>query len=95
MILAVAPALPLHAAGKYVAGAYILFVVMLVVYLAIMALRTGRTNREVADLRRELVERRKQEGFEGAGQRPAGGVGPGERLPAPEGEPQHEREPVL
>jgi hypothetical protein len=93
MILAVAPALPLHAAGKYVAGAYILFVVMLVVYLAIMALRTGRTNREVADLRQELVERRTQEELDGAGHRPAGGVGSGERRPTPAGEP--EREPVL
>jgi hypothetical protein len=93
MILAVAPALPLHAAGKYVAGAYIVFVVMLVVYLAIMALRTGRTNREVAELRQELVERRAREGSDEAGLRPAGGVGPGERRAT--SEPQPEREPAL
>ncbi len=94
MILAVAPALPLHAAGKYVAGAYIVFVVMLVVYLAIMALRTGRTNREVAELRHELIERR---GLDGAGLRPAGGVGPDRRGATAKagGEPQPEREPAL
>jgi hypothetical protein len=93
MILAVAPALPLHSAGKYVAGAYIVFVVMLVVYLAIMSLRTSRTNRDLAELQSELAERRGRQGFDGAGQGPAGGVGPGERRHTPEGEPQ--REPVL
>lgn len=58
MILAVTPALPLHAAGKYVAAAYIVFVVVLLVYLAIMTIRTSRTSRELAELRRELAERR-------------------------------------
>ena len=61
MTLLAAPALPLHTAGKYVAGAYIVFVVMLVIYLGIMALRTSRTNREVGELRRELAERRARE----------------------------------
>jgi hypothetical protein len=55
-----APALPLHSAGKYVAGAYIVFVVMLLVYLTIMAIRTSRTEREIAELRRELLARRGQ-----------------------------------
>jgi hypothetical protein len=55
-----APALPLHSAGKYVAGAYIVFVVMLLVYLTIMAIRTSRTEREIAELRRELLARRSQ-----------------------------------
>jgi hypothetical protein len=41
-----------------VAAAYIVFVVVLVVYLGIMALRTGRTNRELDDLRRELAKQR-------------------------------------
>jgi hypothetical protein len=57
-LLAAAPALPLHTAGKYVAGAYIVFVVMLLVYLGIMGIRTRRTERELAELRRELVGRR-------------------------------------
>ena len=50
-----APALPLDEAGKYVAGAYIVFVVLLVVYVAIMAAKLGRIERElreVAALRR-------------------------------------------
>jgi hypothetical protein len=57
-LLATAPALPLHTAGKYVAGAYIVFVVLLLVYLAIMGIRARNTERELAELRRELVARR-------------------------------------
>jgi hypothetical protein len=58
--LASAPALPLHTAGPYVAAAYIVFVVMLLVYLAIMGIRTRRTERELAELRRELLARRQE-----------------------------------
>ena len=53
-VLALAPALPLHAAGKYVAGAYIVFVVLLLVYLGIMASRLQRTERELTELRRDV-----------------------------------------
>jgi hypothetical protein len=49
-----APALPLHSAGKYVAGAYIVFVVLLLVYLGIMAARLQRTERELTELRRDV-----------------------------------------
>jgi hypothetical protein len=53
-LFAVAPALPLHAAGKYVAGAYIVFAVMLVVYVGIMARRLARTQRELGELKRDV-----------------------------------------
>ncbi len=53
-ILAAAPALPLHTAGKYVAGAYVVFTVLLLVYLGIMASRLSRTERELAELRRDV-----------------------------------------
>ena len=56
-LLFAAPALPLHAAGKYVAGAYLVFVLLLLVYVAIMAVRLTRAEREVADLLREVRER--------------------------------------
>ncbi|HVQ58567.1 MAG TPA: hypothetical protein VMS60_06625 [Solirubrobacterales bacterium] len=49
-LLIAAPALPLDEAGKYVAGAYIVFVVLLVVYVAIMAAKLGRIERELRDL---------------------------------------------
>ena len=56
-LFAEAPALPLHAAGKYVAGAYIVFVLVLLVYVAIMVTRLTRSSRELAELRRQVEER--------------------------------------
>ena len=44
------PALPLDEAGKYVAGAYVVFVVLLVVYVAIMAAKLQRIERELREL---------------------------------------------
>jgi hypothetical protein len=49
-LLAVAPALPLHEAGKYVAGAYIVFVLLLVIYVGIMAAKLQRIERDLHDL---------------------------------------------
>ena len=46
-VFAVAPALPLHTAGKYVAGAYIVFLALVLIYVAIMAGRLARTEREL------------------------------------------------
>jgi hypothetical protein len=56
-LLAAAPALPLHEAGKYVAGAYGVFVTLILVYVAIMAARLQRIEKEIASLT-ELAERR-------------------------------------
>jgi Na+/melibiose symporter-like transporter len=56
-----APALPLHTAGPYVAAAYIVFVLVLLVYLAIMATRLRRTERELHALRAELDARERAE----------------------------------
>jgi hypothetical protein len=58
-LLGIAPALPLHAAGKYVAGAYIVFVLVILIYVAIMAVRLGRMERQLVELNRDL-ERRDQ-----------------------------------
>ncbi len=49
-----APALPLHSAGKYVAGAYIVFVALILIYVAIMARRLMRTERDLGELKREV-----------------------------------------
>ncbi len=51
---AIAPAIPLGQAGKFVAGAYIVFVVLILVYVAIMAMRAQRTERELAELQRDV-----------------------------------------
>ena len=50
------PALPLHEAGKYVAAAYIVLFVIVLIYVAIMAIRLGHIERELGELL-ELSER--------------------------------------
>ena len=50
------PALPLHTAGKYVAGAYVVVFVLVLVYVSIMAVRLSRVERELGELSR-LAER--------------------------------------
>ena len=49
-LLAATPALPLDDAGKYVAGAYIVFMVLLVVYLGIMAVKVQRIESDLREL---------------------------------------------
>ncbi len=51
------PALPLDDAGPYVAAAYLFFLGLLLVYLAIMATKLGRISREIDELSR-IAERR-------------------------------------
>ena len=53
LLLAETPALPLDEAGKYVAGAYLVFVALLLIYVAIMAAKLQRIEREL----RELADR--------------------------------------
>jgi flagellar biosynthesis/type III secretory pathway M-ring protein FliF/YscJ len=59
-----APALPLHSAGKYVAGAYIVFVALILIYVAIMARRLSRTEQDLEQLRREVEARQAEEDAE-------------------------------
>jgi heme exporter protein D len=49
-LLAETPALPLHEAGKYVAGAYVVLLALVLVYVAIMAMRQSRIERDLAEL---------------------------------------------
>jgi len=58
-VLFAAPALPLDEAGKYVAGAYVVFLVLLVVYLAIMAAKVQRIERELREVA-AIAERNKE-----------------------------------
>jgi uncharacterized membrane protein len=44
------PALPLDEAGKYVAAAYVVFVALILVYVAIMAAKLQRIERDLTDL---------------------------------------------
>jgi hypothetical protein len=51
------PALPLDEAGKYVAGAYVVFVTLVVVYVAIIGAKIARIDSELRELNKILEER--------------------------------------
>jgi len=61
LIIAEVPALPLHTAGKYVAGAYIVLFLLVLIYVAIMGLRLTRMQREVGELLERAEKRQAQE----------------------------------
>ncbi|HLM09629.1 MAG TPA: hypothetical protein VK307_07955 [Thermoleophilaceae bacterium] len=44
------PALPLDEAGKYVAGAYVAFVALILIYVAIIGAKIARIDRQIAEL---------------------------------------------
>jgi hypothetical protein len=54
------PALPLDDAGPYVAGAYLVFLVMVLAYVAIMAAKLSRIERELIELS-EIAANRDEE----------------------------------
>ena len=56
MIPIAAPALPLDEAGKYVAAAYLVFLALLLIYVAIMSARLARVDRQLGELA-DLAER--------------------------------------
>jgi hypothetical protein len=47
------PALPLDEAGKYVAGAYVVFVALILVYVAIIGAKIARIEREITEIASE------------------------------------------
>jgi hypothetical protein len=55
------PALPLGEAGKYVAAAYIVFLVLIVAYVGIMASKLQRIERELRELAGFAEQRRSEE----------------------------------
>ncbi len=56
LLLGETPALPLHTAGKYVAAAYIVLYLLVLIYVAIMAIRLSSIERQLGELL-ELSER--------------------------------------
>ena len=51
------PALPLDEAGPYVAGAYLVFLALILIYVAIMAGRLSRIEKDLEEVT-DLLERR-------------------------------------
>jgi hypothetical protein len=56
--LVAAPAIPNDVGGKYVAGAYIVFVVLLLIYVTIMGMKLARIDRGLREVA-EIAEQRK------------------------------------
>ena len=54
------PALPLDEAGKYVAAAYLVFLALVLIYVAIMAGRLARIERDLSQVL-EAIEARDDE----------------------------------
>ena len=51
------PALPLDEAGRYVAGAYVVFFALVAIYVAIIGAKIARIDRELGELVELLDER--------------------------------------
>jgi hypothetical protein len=56
----VSPALPLDDAGPYVAAAFLVFLALVLIYVAIMAAKLSRISREIGELA-ELARRREDD----------------------------------
>jgi hypothetical protein len=63
------PALPLDDAGPYVAAAYLVFLALILIYVAIMAGKLVRIARELGELT-QLVKRRDRDRLEDAAEEP-------------------------
>lgn len=50
LVLGGLPALPLHTAGKYVAGAYVVLFALVLIYVAIMSVRLRGIERQLGEL---------------------------------------------
>jgi hypothetical protein len=61
VLLAATPAIPNDVGGKYVAGAYIVFVLLLLIYVAIMGMKLSRIERDLREVA-EIAEARRDGG---------------------------------
>jgi hypothetical protein len=57
LVVAELPALPLHTAGKYVAAAYIVLFLIVLIYVTIMGIRLSHLERDLGELL-SLADRR-------------------------------------
>ncbi len=60
MTLTLATTLPEHSNDGYVAAAYIVFFAIVLIYVAIMAVRLGRVERKVRDLSAQEREKERE-----------------------------------
>jgi hypothetical protein len=64
--LVAAPAIPNDVGGKYVAGAYIVFVLLLLIYVTIMGMKLARIERGLREVA-EVAEARQSQAAPGRG----------------------------
>jgi hypothetical protein len=69
-LLAAAPAIPNDVGGKYVAGAYIVFVLLLLIYVVIMGMKVARIERDLREVA-EIAEARRDDAAAGEPAAPA------------------------
>jgi Tfp pilus assembly protein PilX len=55
-----APSIPNDVGGKYVAGAYIVFILLLLIYVAIMGMKLARIERDLTEIA-AIAEQRKDD----------------------------------
>ena len=60
LLLAADPSVPNDVGGKYVAGAYIVFVLLLLIYVAIMGMKLARIERDLREVA-EIAEQRRDD----------------------------------
>jgi hypothetical protein len=58
LLIAATPDIPNDVGGKYVAGAYIVFVLLLLIYVAIMGMKLARIERDLREVA-EIAEQRR------------------------------------
>jgi len=73
-VLGETPALPLHTAGKYVAAAYIVLFAIVLIYVAIMAIRLSHIERDLSELL--SISERTAEPAGATGEHPGQGIPP-------------------
>jgi hypothetical protein len=71
------PALPLGDSGPYVAAAYLVFLALILIYVAIMAGKLARLQREIGELVEIVDRRRAGRGTAAAGEDDAAPEDPG------------------
>jgi hypothetical protein len=60
-LLAAAPAVPYDTAGRYVAAAFIVFFAIVLIYVAIMAVKLQRLERDLSELNAALDAREREQ----------------------------------
>ena len=90
-LLAAAPDVPLGTSGRFVAAAYIVFLAVILVYVAIMAVRAQRIERDLDQLQRDVEAARAEREVGPAGAEPGESTRRGAPVPPSATAPERTR----